>query len=341
MVFITSGFIGAVPVKASTVSTAYFSVDGELIKSNYYMQNGHVMVPDLFFKHTGATVEKNTKYNSIAVVRNNFVALPLEKSYMDYYVKDKNKWVREYLATTTTVINNRPYIPLVVTAKKLGMNVTYDSKIRRTFIQTNTPEKPIAYEKANITEKKIALTFDDGPDKLITPQLLDILKEKEVAATFFVVGEQVSYFPQLSKRMVEEGHTIANHTWDHPQLSKLYTDDVVQQIRSTNEIIEKVTGVKATLFRPPYGDYTLADAIVFDRLGFKNIMWSVDTIDWSGNSAEEILSIVHRDKSPGGIVLQHNFQNSKLQGTVDALPQMIDQLRAEGYEFVTIDGLLK
>ncbi|MRX56149.1 polysaccharide deacetylase family protein [Bacillus idriensis] len=340
--FVISGLFGVAPAQAATISSANISVDGKLIKTSYYMQNGHLMVPDLFFKHTGANVDKNEKYNSIAVERNNIVALPLDKAYMDYYVKEKNKWNREYLATTTTVINGRPYIPLLVTAQKLGMTVTYDSKISRTFIQTNTPEesKPIAYEKAEITEKKIALTFDDGPDKIITPQILDILKEKGVPATFFVVGEQVSYYPQLAKRMVEEGHAIANHTWDHPELSKLYTAQVIQQITSTNEIVERVTGVKATLLRPPYGDFTAADAMVFEKLGFKNILWSVDTLDWSGKSADEILTIVNRDKSPGGIVLQHNFQNTKLQGTVDALPQMINQLRAEGYEFVTIDSLL-
>lgn len=340
--FIISGLFGVVPTQAATVSSAYFSVDDKLIKTSYYMQNGRVMVPDLFFKHTGATVDKNEKYNSIAVERNNIVALPIDKAYMDYYVKEKNKWIREYLPTTTTVINGRPFIPLLVTAQKLGMTVTYDSKIGRTSIQTNTPveSKPLAIEKGNTTEKKIALTFDDGPDKIITPQILDILKEKAVPATFFVVGEQVTYFPQLAKRMVEDGHTIANHTWDHPELSKLYTAQVIQQISSTNEIIERVTGVKATLLRPPYGDFTAADALAFEKLGFKNILWSVDTIDYSGKSAEEILTIVHRDKSPGGIVLQHNFQNTKLQGTVDALPQMIDQLRAEGYEFVTIDSLL-
>lgn len=339
--FISSLFV-AFPAKAATVSSAYFSIDGELVKSNYYMQNGRVMVPDLFFKHTGATVDKNEKYNSIAVERNNIVALPLGKAYMDYFVKDSNKWIREYLATTTTVINDRPYIPLLVTAQRLGMNVTYDATINRTLIRTNTPVEsmPIAIEKGETAEKVIALTFDDGPDKIITPQLLDILKEKGVPATFFVVGQQVSYYPELAKRMVEEGHSIANHTWDHPELSKIYTAQVIQQITSTNEIIEKVTGVKATLFRPPYGDYTAADAVIFDKLGFKNILWSVDTIDWSGKSAEEILTIVHRDKSPGGIVLQHNFQNTKLQGTVDALPQIIDELRSEGYQFVTIDHLL-
>ena len=340
--FIVSGLFGVAPAQAETVSYASISVDGKLIKTSYYMQNDRLMVPDIFFKHTGATVDRNEKYQSIAIERNNIVALPLDKKYMDYYDKGKNKWIREYLATTTTTIDGRPYVPLLVTAQKLGMTVTYDPKIYRTFIQTNTPEanKPIAYEKAETTKKQIALTFDDGPDNLITPQILKILKEKGVPATFFVVGEQVSYFPQLAKQMVDEGHTIANHSWDHPELSKLYTSQVIQQLKSTNEIIEKVTGVKATLIRPPYGDFTPADALVFERLGFKNILWSVDTLDWSGTSAEEIMTILNRDKSPGGIVLQHNFQNSKLEGTVKALPQMIDQLRAEGYEFVTIDGLL-
>ena len=337
-----AGLFVSTPAKAATVSSAYISVDGHLIKTTYYLENGHLMVPDIFFKHTGATVDFNEKYQSIAVERKNIVALPIGKTYMDYYVKDSNKWIREYLATTTTTINGRTYIPLLVTAQKLGMTVTYDSKIYRTFIQTNTPAGaiPTAYKTGETTEKKIALTFDDGPDNLITPRILDILKEKGVPATFFVVGQQVSYFPNLSKRMVNEGHTIANHTWDHPELSKLYTSQVIQQITSTNEIIERVTGVKATLFRPPYGDFTAADALVFDRLGLKNILWSVDTIDWSGTSAEEILAIIHRDKSPGDIILQHNFQNSKLEGTVQALPQIIDQLRAEGYEFVTIDALL-
>ena len=343
LAFSLINIIFASPMQATTVSQASIWVDNQPIKTSYFMQNGRLMVPDLFFKHTGAMVDKNEKYNSIAVERNNIVALPLDKTYMDYYMKGKNQWIRENLATTTTVINGRPYIPLLVTAQKLGMTVTYDPKINRTNIHTNTPKEsmPIAYEKAETTEKKIALTFDDGPDKIITPQILDILKEKGVQATFFVVGEQVSFYPQLAKRMVEEGHAIANHTWDHPELSKLYTAQVIQQITSTNEIVERVTGVKPTLFRPPYGDFTTADAIVFEKLGLKNILWSVDTLDWSGKSAEEILTIVNRDKSPGGIVLQHNFQNTKLQGTVDALPQMIDQLRAEGYEFVTVDNIIK
>lgn len=342
ILLVTLSLFVSSPAKAETISSAHISVDGKLMKTTYFMQNGRLMVPDLFFKHTGATVNYNDKYQSIAVEKDNIAALPIGKKYIDYYIKDKNQWFRDYLATTTTTINGRTYIPLLVTAQKLGMNVSYDPSIQRTFIETNTPTQniPEAYYTGDSTGKKIALTFDDGPDKKITPQILDILKDKDVPATFFVVGEQVSYFPEMTKRMINEGHTIANHTWNHPELSKKYSSQVAQEITSTNEIIEKVTGEKATLFRPPYGDYTRADAMQFEKLGFRNVLWSVDTLDWSGTTANEILEMIHKDKSPGGIVLQHNFSSSKLEGTVKALPQIIEQLREDGYEFVTVDTLL-
>jgi peptidoglycan-N-acetylglucosamine deacetylase len=340
--FLSSFFVS--PTQAATVSQASVFVDGKAVKTNYFMQNGHLMVPALFFKHTGATVDWNTKYQSVAIERNNIVALPSEKNFMDYYLKATGKWVRDYLATTTTSLSTGTYIPLVSTAQKLGMKVTYDAKLSRTSIQTNTPvaEKPMVYKKGNPNEKKIALTFDDGPDKIYTPQILDILREKGVKATFFVLGKQVNYFPDLVKRMVSDGHSIANHTWNHPELSKLTTLQVIQEVESTTKVIERVTGIKTDLFRPPYGDYTAADIRVLQERGYRSIMWSVDTVDWSGKTEDEILAIVHRDKSPGGIVLQHNFQttNGELDGTVKALPKIIDQLREEGYEFVTVDTLL-
>ncbi|WP_226578101.1 polysaccharide deacetylase family protein [Halobacillus litoralis] len=329
------------PAHAEMESTAYLSIDGKLVKTNYVMQEGHLMVPALFFKHTGATVDFNETYQSIAVERNNIAALPLEKNYMDYYVKEQNKWKRDYIKTTTTTINGSIYIPLLPTAQKLDMNVTYDPAIQRTFIETNEApaEIPKAYNSGNTAQKKIALTFDDGPDQTITPQILDILKEKNVPATFFVVGQQVSYFPETARRIVKEGHTLANHSWDHSQLTKEYSSQVAEQVLSTNKIIKKVTGEEPTLFRPPYGDFTRADAQLFEQLGFRNILWSIDTLDWSGTTASEMIEMIDREKSPGAIVLQHSFSSSKLEGTVEALPQIIAQLRNDGYEFVTIDQM--
>jgi peptidoglycan/xylan/chitin deacetylase (PgdA/CDA1 family) len=326
--------------QAATISSANISVDGKLIKTTYYLENGHLMVPDIFFKNAGATVDFNQQYQSIAVARKNIVALPVGKTYIDYYVKEKNQWIREYLATTITTINGLTYIPLLITAQKLGMSVSYDPKIKRTFIKTNTPvgEIPTALSKGKTTAKKIALTFDDGPDMTYTPRILNILRQKQVKATFFVLGKQVTYFPEVAKRIVNEGHTIANHSWDHAELSKLYTSQVIQQVISTNATIENVTGRKPILFRFPYGIFTAADALTIKKLGLRNILWSIDTLDWSGKTANEILAIINREKSPGGIILQHSFQSSKLEGTIQALPKIIDQLRADGYEFVTVNS---
>lgn len=324
---------------------SFIWVDNQPIKTSYFLQNGHVMIPALFFKHTGASVDWNTKYQSVDIERHNIVSFPSEKNYMDYYIRKSRKWKRDKIAATTTSLGSGTYIPLVTTAQKMGMKVTYDVSKNRMYIQTNTPadEKPVVYHSGNTTEKKIALTFDDGPDNIYTAKILDILSEKGVQATFFVLGQQVKYFPDFAKRIVSDGHTIANHTWNHPELSKLTTSDVIQQVKSTTKEIKTVTGVKTDLFRPPYGDYTAADLRVLKERGYKLVLWSVDTKDFSGKSAEDILAIVHRDKSPGGIVLQHNVKplEGRLDGTVEALPQIIDQLHEEGYEFVTVDNLIK
>lgn len=330
------------PAQAETLSTANISVDGKLIKTTYYLQNGSLMVPDIFFKNTGATVDFNQQYQSIAIVRKNTVALPLGKAYIDYYLQDRNQWFRDYLTTTTTKISGQTYIPLLVTAQKLGMTVTYDPKIQRTYIWTNTPAGtiPTVYWKGKTTLKKIALTFDDGPDMTYTPRILNILRQRQAKATFFVLGEQVSNFPEAAKRIVNEGHTIANHSWDHVYLSKVYTSQVIQKVTSTNAAIEKVTGRRPVLFRFPYGVYTAADALTIKKLGLSNILWSIDTLDWSGKTAAEIMEIINRDKSPGDIILMHSFQSPKLEGTVQALPKIIDQLRSEGYEFVTVDNFI-
>ncbi|MDR4947309.1 polysaccharide deacetylase family protein [Neobacillus cucumis] len=333
------------PSFAETIAEAPIMVDGQPVKTAYFLQNGHLMVPALFFKNTGASVDWNVQYQSVVVEKNNtIVALYSGKNYADYYTKESGNWVRDNLPTTTTPLSDGTYIPLLYTAQKLGMKVTYNSELSRTFIDTNTPpaEKPIVYYVGDTTEKKIALTFDDGPDSIYTPQILDILLEKGVHATFFVLGQQVKLFPELTKRIVNEGHLIANHTWSHPELPKLTTSQVVQEVESTRSEIAKVTGINSFFFRPPYGSYTAGDIRVLSEHGYRSILWSVDTLDWSGLSAEEILAIVNRDKSPGGIILQHDFQasNGKLDGTVQALPKMIDQLRGEGYQFVTVQNLL-
>ncbi|MED3993747.1 polysaccharide deacetylase family protein [Peribacillus frigoritolerans] len=204
----------------------------------------------------------------------------------------------------------------------------------------NVPIKNEMIYMGNPSKKRIALTFDDGPEDIYTPQILDILRQKGVKATFFVVGKQAREYPELLKQIYREGHAIGNHTWDHSHLPDLTNQQLIENVQFTTAEIEKITGLKTDLFRPPYGEIQDQQVALLNNRGYRSIMWTADTMDWSGVSAEDIQSRVKQNASPGVIVLQHNYHASGKFETVKALPQIIDQLRAQGYEFVTVPTLL-
>lgn len=190
--------------------------------------------------------------------------------------------------------------------------------------------------------KRVALTFDDGPDKKYTPLILDVLKKREVKATFFVVGIQVAKYGDVLKRITAEGHAIGNHSWDHADLTKRTAEQIAEQIGKTDNAIHKALGTGTDLFRPPYG---AADDKVKKSAEAAHqhlVQWTVDTRDWAGTTPEEILEKVKKQTKPDGIILMHCFggKNGKLDNTVEALPKMIDYLKEEGYTFVTVPELM-
>ncbi|WP_207708721.1 polysaccharide deacetylase family protein [Heliobacterium mobile] len=203
--------------------------------------------------------------------------------------------------------------------------------------------KGVLFYKGNETKKQTALTFDDGPDNVYTPRILDILRAKGIKATFFIVGVQARAHPNVLKRIVDEGHAIGNHSWDHPRLPSLSSAQVIEEVQSTEAEIERITGKRSDLFRPPYGLMTARELDELKSLGYRVIDWSVDTTDWKGESDKKILALVNKEISPGGIILQHCMAGrpGELEGTVKALPQIIDRLRAKGYQFVTVSALLE
>ncbi|MBU9712134.1 polysaccharide deacetylase family protein [Evansella tamaricis] len=327
----------------SMLMEAPIIIDGQTFRTPYIMRDGHLLVPAIFVKNTGAYVDKNEAFHSIVFSRGETkFAIPIGKNYSDDFDRLTGNWIRKPLATSSIEFQGVPFIPLIDVVKKLGMNVQYDANLGRTFITTNFHIKSNVVRKANTKEKLVALTFDDGPEDYYTPQIIDVLKQKNAPATFFVVGRQVQLFPEVMKQIVKEGHGIGNHTWNHPDLRKEWSGKVKEEIRMTQDEMEGVVGRRPHLFRPPFGAITKSDMRLLNDLGMKNMHWSVDTLDWSGLSADEILEIVHRDVSPGGIILQHNFQSNvrMLDGTVEALPRIIDELRAKGYTFVTLQTLL-
>jgi peptidoglycan-N-acetylglucosamine deacetylase len=207
-------------------------------------------------------------------------------------------------------------------------------------------ELPKRFEGALISEatlpakeKVIALTFDDGPWQHSTAQVLDILKKNNIKATFFIVGQNLKVYPELGKRVVNEGHIIANHTWHHwyhymnPQTSAF-------EIDNTSNLIYQVTGVKTNLFRPPGGIKTNGPYNYAKNQKYATIMWSSDSSDYSRPPVSRLIHNVMREAKPGGIVLMHDGGGNR-SNTVEALPQIISIFRKQGYRFVTIPELLE
>lgn len=192
------------------------------------------------------------------------------------------------------------------------------------------------------TKREIALTFDDAPDDIFTPKILDILKEKKVKATFFLVGYRIEKYPDVAKRIVREGHAVGNHSFNHPNFLDIKDTDFQKQITRTDELIRGLTGSTPAIVRPPYGN--ISDKQMEWLAGSKRIVvaWDVDSLDWKGLNSEEVVTNILPKVSPGSIVLQHSGtgDGGDLSGTVHALPTVIDQLRREGFKLVTVQEML-
>jgi cellulose synthase/poly-beta-1,6-N-acetylglucosamine synthase-like glycosyltransferase/spore germination protein YaaH/peptidoglycan/xylan/chitin deacetylase (PgdA/CDA1 family) len=213
---------------------------------------------------------------------------------------------------------------------------------------------PLSYDIDQIgaAKKKIALSFDDGPDRRWTPKILDILKEKNVPGIFFVIGDQANRAPDLLKREYNEGHEIGNHTWTHPAFDDISRTQVKWELNLTQRLIESTLGVKSLFFRPPYGidhqpEYAeeVAQLPYPQELGYIIVGQRIDPDDWRMTEdkrqrpAQEIADDVVRQAKNGNIVLLHDGGGEREQ-TVVALPLIIDELRARGYQFVSVADLL-
>ncbi|WP_420799115.1 polysaccharide deacetylase family protein [Metasolibacillus meyeri] len=187
-------------------------------------------------------------------------------------------------------------------------------------------------------QKVLALTFDDGPHKAYTPEILELLALYEAKATFFIIGENAKKDSALVKRINEEGHEIANHTYTHPL--KTTVPKLLKEIEETSELLEQITGSRPKLFRPVGGQYTDAMIDAITEAGYKVVMWSwhLDTEDWKEPGVEKIIATVNSAKE-GDVILFHDGGGNRQQ-TVEALKQVLPQLKEQGYTFVTISELL-
>ena len=190
------------------------------------------------------------------------------------------------------------------------------------LVESSVKEKPM-----------VALTFDDGPSRKYTPELLDGLKEKGIHATFFLMGKNIEGNEELVKRIQEEGHLIGNHTYNHVQLNKISSALAKQEIEKTSNEIYKITGEYPTYLRPPFGAWR--KDLEFSVTMFP-VFWDVDTLDWESKNVTSVLHIVENNVEDGSIILMHDGYET----SVEAALKVVDMLTEKGYEFVTVDELM-
>jgi peptidoglycan/xylan/chitin deacetylase (PgdA/CDA1 family) len=199
-------------------------------------------------------------------------------------------------------------------------------------------EPAVRINSIHVSDPYVAITFDDGPNPRNTPKLLKMLADRDIKATFFVVGEVAAENPDILRQIADQGHEIGNHSWSHPILSKKSAEFVHDELRKTDDVIRQVTGTRPTLFRPPYGAFTDdQDRTARDEFGYSIVLWSVDPLDWKKPGASAITQRIVSRTGKGSIVLAHDIHS----GTVAAMPSTLDQLLAKGYQFVTVSELMR
>lgn len=192
---------------------------------------------------------------------------------------------------------------------------------------------PAVKPKAGIENPVLALTFDDGPHPVYTPQLLDGLKKRGIKASFFLMGKNIAGNEAIVQRMYDEGHLIGNHTFDHVRLSRLNDTEACSQITKTSNAIYEITGQYPTYVRPPYGEWREGLDCTVTMLP---VFWDVDPLDWNTKNTGQVVQKVTSSAEDGDIILMHDYYES----SVEAALQIVDFLTGQGYDFVTVDRLL-
>ncbi|WP_052712199.1 polysaccharide deacetylase family protein [Domibacillus indicus] len=180
--------------------------------------------------------------------------------------------------------------------------------------------------------KRIALTFDDGPNPKSTEAILATLKKHNVKATFFMLGGRVERYPKLVEKIVQDGHEAGNHSWSHRDFTKLQPNEVKDEIDRTAAAVEAAAGVSPLAVRPPYG--AMNDKIN-EVIGTKPVLWTIDTMDWKSHNPKAICAVVKKEAKDGSIVLMHDIH----QTTAEALDELVSSLQRDGYEFVTVSDI--
>lgn len=205
-----------------------------------------------------------------------------------------------------------------------------------TSVGSHAKQRQLPIYSVERGDKKIALTFDVAWENSNTQELIDILKENNAKATFFITGDWCDRYPDDVKAFFDAGHEIENHSDQHPHVEGIKVNDLINDTKECSRKIKMITGEEPTLYRAPYGEFDDNLITTLDGMGMKVIQWDVDSIDWKKPSAEQIKKRVLKNTKSGSILLFHN----DLENTTEALPDILKTLGSQGYEFVTVKEMV-
>ncbi|QOX63420.1 polysaccharide deacetylase family protein [Anoxybacterium hadale] len=234
----------------------------------------------------------------------------------------KKKWSRLLFQVTAVLA----VAAIVVTAGLYGFG------LKAAFGE----ERQLPIYSVDTQEKKIAISFDCAWGNEHTKPILDILDQYDVKTTFFMVEFWATKFPDDVKEIYSRGHEIGNHSSTHPNMSKLSEEDITRELKGAEDAIVQITGVKPTVFRPPFGAYSNSLVETCEANGYQVIQWDVDSLDWKDITADQIVERVTRNVKPGSIVLFHN----NAQYVENYLPAILSKLKEDGYTIVPISQLI-
>jgi len=246
--------------------------------------------------------------------------------------------------------STKPNVPLPVAADSGPVKTPRNMAYRTPALYGPIPRNPdmdlsadfskgagISFSRVPVTDKYIAITFDDGPHPQNTTRLLDMLRARNIKATFYVVGSNAALYPQVLRRTVAEGHEIGSHSYTHRLFSKMGDSEIRDELTRTRDAVVRATGIQPRTLRPPYGGMLQRQREwVNAEFGYPIILWSVDPLDWKRPGPSAVCSRILSATTPGSIVLAHDLHAQ----TVDAMPATLDGLLRRGFKFVTVSQLL-
>lgn len=234
-------------------------------------------------------------------------------------------------------INRNIFLRIFIVIAILFVSIIYTSYTNKiSILEVFSEKRELPIYSVETDEKKVAISFDAAWGTEYTKDILNILDEYGVKTTFFLVGFWVDKYPEVVKEIYNKGHEIGNHSTNHPYMSKLTVEQIVQELDVTGNKIKEITGEKPILFRPPYGDYN--DTLIRTCMGngYYAIQWDIDSLDWKELGVQNVVDRVTRNINNGSIILFHN--NAKY--VKDYLPIVLEKIQENGYEIVPISKLI-